>query len=53
MKAFFRSLFLVTVLYPSIAATGPKPTAEQIDFFEKKVRPILVNHCYTCHSADT
>ena len=53
MKAFFRTLFVVTVLYPSIAAAGPKPTPEQVDFFEKKIRPILVNHCYTCHSADT
>jgi len=25
----------------------------QTDFFETKVRPILVNHCYACHSADT
>jgi len=22
-----------------------------IDFFEKKIRPVLVNHCYECHSA--
>ncbi len=32
------------------------PTADEaarMDFFEKKVRPILVSHCYTCHSADT
>src|SRR6188768_1051857 len=28
-------------------------TTEQIEFFEKKVRPILVNSCYACHSADT
>jgi hypothetical protein len=21
------------------------------DFFEKKIRPVLVNHCYECHSA--
>src|SRR5438876_10055603 len=21
------------------------------DFFEKKVRPVLVEHCYSCHSA--
>ncbi|MBI3881041.1 MAG: PSD1 domain-containing protein, partial [Verrucomicrobia bacterium] len=27
------------------------PTAEQFDFFEKKVRPILAEHCYSCHSA--
>ena len=26
---------------------------DQIIFFEQKVRPILANHCYACHSADT
>ena len=25
--------------------------AEGVDFFEKKIRPVLVNHCYKCHSA--
>ncbi len=29
------------------------PTAQQIEFFEKKVRPLLVNNCYACHAADT
>jgi len=24
-----------------------------IEFFEKKVRPILVGHCYACHSAES
>src|SRR4051794_6400049 len=24
---------------------------EQLEFFEKKVRPVLVQHCYECHSA--
>ena len=27
-------------------------TAEQLEFFEKKVRPLLVEHCYQCHSVD-
>ena len=26
------------------------PTPEHIEFFESKVRPILVEHCYECHS---
>ena len=26
------------------------PTAEQLDFFEKRIRPVLVQHCYNCHS---
>jgi hypothetical protein len=27
-----------------------KPTPEQIDFFEKRIRPVLADHCYKCHS---
>src|SRR5262245_37175575 len=23
---------------------------DQVDFFEKKIRPVLVEHCYKCHS---
>jgi len=26
---------------------------EGIEFFEKKIRPILVDHCYKCHAADS
>ncbi|GAB4134877.1 MAG: hypothetical protein Tsb009_00440 [Planctomycetaceae bacterium] len=29
---------------------GKKPTAEQVAFFEKKIRPILATKCYSCHS---
>jgi len=25
---------------------------EQIEFFEKKIRPVLAEHCYACHSAE-
>ena len=28
-----------------------KITPEQLDFFESKIRPVLVQHCYECHSA--
>ena len=28
-----------------------RPTAAQVEFFEKKVRPVLATHCYECHSA--
>lgn len=27
------------------------PTAEHLDFFERKIRPVLVDYCYECHSA--
>jgi hypothetical protein len=29
-----------------------KFTAEQIEYFESHVRPVLVEHCYDCHSTD-
>ena len=28
------------------------PTAEQVEFFEKKIRPVLAEHCYECHSVN-
>ena len=28
------------------------PTADQVAFFEKKIRPVLVEQCYDCHSAE-
>src|SRR5262249_33605022 len=47
--------FALLVLAPLLASAGrgvpDEPQA--VEFFEKKVRPILVNHCYTCHAADT
>jgi hypothetical protein len=35
---------------PAHSPAEPKPTAEQIDFFEKKIRPVLSDKCYKCHS---
>ncbi|MFG0264046.1 MAG: PSD1 and planctomycete cytochrome C domain-containing protein [Rhodopirellula sp. JB055] len=28
-------------------------TAEQLDFFEAKIRPQLIDHCYECHGEDS
>ncbi len=33
-----------------LPAAEAKATAEQIDFFEKKIRPVLSESCYKCHS---
>jgi hypothetical protein len=27
-----------------------EPAAKDLEFFEKKIRPVLVEHCYECHS---
>ena len=32
--------------------SAEQPSAEQIAFFEAKIRPVLIEHCYKCHSAD-
>ncbi|MCB9907611.1 MAG: DUF1549 domain-containing protein [Planctomycetes bacterium] len=33
--------------------TAPQATAEQIEFFETNVRPVLVEKCFKCHSTDS
>jgi len=46
---------LVVVAMPAMAwaKSAPRDDASLVEFFEKSVRPLLVAHCYTCHSADT
>ncbi len=39
--------FLAVGSLPSVSAEEPRQT---IEFFESKVRPLLVEHCYECHS---
>ncbi len=34
-------------------AADVKLTTEQLDFFEKHVRPVFVDNCYKCHSHDS
>ncbi len=31
---------------------GSSPAADGTAFFEQKIRPVLVEHCYSCHSAE-
>ena len=43
---------LLICLVSTVAAAEPmaaKP--DEVEFFEKKIRPVLVKHCYECHSA--
>ena len=42
----------VFFLMPAFASSGNAQDAE-IEFFEKKIRPVLVERCYKCHSADS
>lgn len=40
----------VVVLVMSAGLHGADPATEQ-EFFETKIRPVLVKHCYDCHSS--
>lgn len=35
-----------------VAGFNEAPTSEQLAFFESKVRPVLADQCYECHSAN-
>lgn len=43
---------LIAVAKEDTAAPAPVPTPDQVAFFEKNIRPVLADHCYSCHSSD-
>ena len=52
------TLFLLTVIYLAPTTNGQddsqaKFTPEQLEAFETNIRPLLVKHCYQCHSSDS
>jgi len=61
LRKFVRSLIhsLVTLAFVLFAAEGRTQDSspaqlEQRDFFESRIRPVLIEHCYECHnSAET
>ncbi|MHC4876628.1 MAG: DUF1553 domain-containing protein [Planctomycetota bacterium] len=49
---FRRSLLLiVTVLASRSGAFGADEIKADMEFFEKRIRPVLIRECYECHSA--
>jgi hypothetical protein len=50
-----RSRFAFLFVLASFALAHPVRAVEQdakgVEFFEKKIRPVLIEHCYACHSA--
>lgn len=43
---FVLSLSLLLIFSAALQAD------EQMEFFERKIRPVLVEHCYACHSSE-
>ncbi len=56
MNVYSRILFLsgsvlvTSLLSANSAFCADSPTAEQVAFFEKSIRPVLVRECYSCHA---
>src|SRR5205823_14132489 len=58
-RSVFMGVTLAVLLSPVLAGAGavrarkeqPALTREGIEFFEKKIRPVLTEKCYKCHSA--
>jgi hypothetical protein len=54
VTAAFVCLLLAGFASERVAAqqeATPSATAEQRDWFESKIRPVLVEHCYECHNS--
>ncbi|MCE9609709.1 MAG: PSD1 and planctomycete cytochrome C domain-containing protein [Chthoniobacter sp.] len=43
---------LAGLVAPALGAATAEPTAEETAFFESKIRPILADNCYQCHSLE-
>jgi len=47
---FWTFLWVFSITVCKAAELGGKIAPEQLEFFESKIRPILVDKCYSCHS---
>lgn len=46
-------IVLAAVSVSPLQAAEKEPDQQQIQFFEAKIRPLLIKHCYDCHGEDT
>ncbi len=50
--SFRNDCSLAVALALAIVLPGWTEASEQDDFFERKIRPVLVDHCYECHAGE-
>jgi len=50
MKTAFLLLVLAGGSANALAQSASPPAGGQVAFFENRIRPVLVEHCYRCHS---
>ena len=51
MSSGFTSRVTVGLIAFSVVALAASPEPGSADFFEARIRPVLVNNCFTCHAA--
>ena len=58
LRRIARAVSVLACCTLPLAASAAKPqdkkselTAKQLSFFETRIRPVLVEHCYTCHNS--
>jgi hypothetical protein len=49
-RGFMKFLFVLLLIFGGSILQGESLTAPQLEFFEKKIRPVLDKNCYKCHS---
>jgi hypothetical protein len=52
VRAYWAFAVITFAASSSVVGAVP-PSPADIDYFEQKVRPLLVTHCYECHSAES
>ncbi len=50
LPALLGAALAAACLIPADPAAAYDPPGDGTEFFEKKIRPLLVEHCYQCHS---
>ena len=50
-KDLFTKIFVCACFVSSFLPAEDQLPQPQVEFFEKQIRPVLVKHCYECHSA--
>lgn len=52
LRLRFAVMLALALPSASVLEAAEPPTPEQIEFFEKRIRPLFVAHCYECHGPD-
>lgn len=42
---------LLTIMLALLATAVQAAPPDEVEFFEKKIRPVLIQHCYECHNS--